>query len=85
MTPSERLVIRVVWDFFGPASQGTAAHFVRHLIQFLEEHECGPFTTDVEHVSRVHAVAYGDIPPQHLDLVGQTLKPHRVYEVTLTE
>jgi hypothetical protein len=27
------------WDFFGPRAEGTAAHFHRHLLQFLDQHQ----------------------------------------------
>ena len=85
MISDKRVVIRLVWDFFGPPAQGTATHFRRHLIQFLEENGCEPYVTDVEQISQVHAAAFGDVSPEYFELVSQALKPHRAYEVNLSD
>ena len=82
MTASN-IVIRVVWDYYGPSAKPTAEHFQRHLEAFLREHECGEFTLSTEVVTPMHAATYADIKPEFLEVVGAALRPHRVYEVTV--
>jgi hypothetical protein len=82
MTQQVKTVIRVVWDYFGPSAQPTAKHFARHLTGFLDEHNCVDYVVETEQVSPVHSATYADIPHDFLDVVGPTLRPHRVYEVT---
>ena len=82
MTASN-IVIRVIWDYYGPSAQATAEHFQRHLESFLTENDCGEFTASMEVVTPMHAATYADIQPEFLDAVGSALRPHRVYEVTV--
>ena len=82
MTASN-IVIRVIWDYYGPSAQPTAEHFQRHLESFLTENDCGEFTASMEVVTPMHAATYADIQPEFLDAVGSALRPHRVYEVTV--
>ena len=83
MDDESKIVIRVVWDYYGPSALPTAEHFQRHLEGFLTEHECPDYEVNTEQVTPVHSATYADIPPSFLDVVGPTLRPHRVYEVTL--
>ncbi len=82
MAEGSDIVIRVVWDYYGPSAQPTAEHFQRHLTGFLIEHKCTDYEVHTEPVTPVHSATYADIPPSFLDVVGPTLRPHRVYEVT---
>ena len=82
MTAQVNKVIRVVWDYFGPSAQPTAEHFSRHLTEFLIENNCSEYVVKTEEVSSVHSATYADVPHDFLDVVGPTLRPHRVYEVT---
>ena len=75
------LIIRVVWDYYGPSAKPTAEHFQRHLESYLIEHNCGKFQTKTEAITPMHAATFADIEPAFLDVVGPALRPHRVYEV----
>ena len=85
MADSDGSFIRMVWDFYGPEGQPTAAHFLRHLEAFLSQNSVTSSALEVEVVSTHHAAVYVDLGHAHLDLVGQALKPHRVYEVSEDE
>lgn len=83
MNDESKIVIRVVWDYYGPTAFPTAQHFQRHLEGFLIEHNCSEYEVQTEQVTPVHSATFADIPPSFLDVVGPTLRPHRVYEVKL--
>lgn len=65
------------WDFFGPRSGPTAAHFKRHLRGFLEQH--GIATLEVSEVSLEpghHGVGL-TTPSEHWELIEKALRPRR--------
>jgi hypothetical protein len=65
------------WDFFGPRSGPTAAHFKRHLQGFLEQHGIGRLTVvEVSLQSGHHAVGV-TTPPEHWELIEKALRPKR--------
>lgn len=49
---------KYLWDFFGPNAERTAAHFEKHLLEFLEEHEHVGVTTGLESAGEGHHAAY---------------------------
>lgn len=53
--------IRFLWDFFGPRASGTAQHFQKHLLQFLEEHSL-TLPTGLLQESENHVVVFCDPP-----------------------
>lgn len=68
------------WDFYGPRSGPTAAHFKRHLVEFLAQHgasELVPIETSDE--PRHHAVGLRT-PRQHWELIEKALRPRRSSE-----
>jgi hypothetical protein len=65
------------WDFFGPRSEPTAAHFKRHLRGFLEQHGIGQLeVVDDSRGPGHHAVGVAT-PPAHHDLIEKALRPKR--------
>lgn len=52
---------RFYWDFFGPRAQGTAQHFERHLLQFLEAH-CLSLDIGTSQESDHHVAVFCDLP-----------------------
>jgi hypothetical protein len=65
------------WDFFGPRSAPTAAHFQRHLRAFVEEHRLGALSVSLESSAPGHH-AVGLVTPQpHWELIEKTLRPKR--------
>ncbi|PRQ06104.1 alpha/beta hydrolase [Enhygromyxa salina] len=71
------------WDFFGPAAQGTAEHFHRHLDEFLAreglpvgDEGCETGLVVVE--PGRHAAATCRCPESLVAVIGRALRPHRV-------
>jgi hypothetical protein len=65
------------WDFFGPRSQPTAAHFKRHLQGFLNQHGIGELPlAESSQAPRHHAVSVS-APAPHWELIEKALKPKR--------
>jgi pimeloyl-ACP methyl ester carboxylesterase len=67
------------WDFHGPAAQGTAEHFHRHLDEFLTREGLGGCETGVDVAeSGRHAVVRCRSPESLVAVIGRALRPHRV-------
>ncbi len=65
------------WDFFGPRSAPTAAHFRRHLQGFLEQNQVA--TLEIVESSKQpghHAVGLCT-PATHFELIEKALRPKR--------
>jgi hypothetical protein len=66
------------WDFFGADGAGTAAHFARHLIQFLSAHALGyePTTSAESGRASVHLqVNEADVERLRLALRPRRIEP----------
>jgi len=66
------------WDFFGPRSGPTAAHFKRHLASFLAEHGTGPLEIVETSSSPGHHAVGVCTPTEHWELIEKALRPKRV-------
>jgi|GEM_PF-815563 len=67
---------RLSWDFFGPASEGTARHFARHLEGFMTQHKL-PFRATLElhqGATSVHLV----VPEAEVTRLAAALRPRRL-------
>ena len=56
---------------------GTAEHFRRHLVQFLEEHGLGDSTTGVDQHGPNQSTAWCTVPIDVRELIEGHLKPRR--------
>ena len=65
------------WDFFGPRSQPTAAHFKRHLQGFLTQHGIGELTLSESSQAPGHHAVSLTTPTAHWELIEKALKPKR--------
>ena len=74
--------IRLVWDFYGPDCQPTAAHFKKHVVEFLARTGTPHLDLELEAVDVHHVAVFIDLERANLNTVGQALHPHRVYEVS---
>jgi hypothetical protein len=75
MTSSEQRTY--FWDFFGPRSQPTAAHFKRHLRGFLEQHGIGQLPLVEESSAPGHHAVGVTTPAPHWELIEKALRPKR--------
>ena len=69
--------IKLIWDFRGPASPQTAAHFKIHLLEFFASKKMLLLESGVETVNEVHHYAYAVIDKQYLEVIKSALKPTR--------
>jgi hypothetical protein len=65
------------WDFFGPRSGPTAAHFERHLRGFLAQHGIAELAVSLEQSSPLHSAVGLATPPVHCELIEKALRPKR--------
>ncbi|HYQ16488.1 MAG TPA: hypothetical protein VEQ58_12045 [Polyangiaceae bacterium] len=65
------------WDFFGPRSGPTAAHFKRHLQGFLDQHGIGELALSEVSLSPGHHAIGVTTPPEHVELIEKALRPRR--------
>ncbi len=71
--------IRVIWDFYGPQSKGTAEHHVIHLKEFMLKENLEFFESDIALTDENHCMAYLDVNKSDVYTVRDSLKPHRAF------
>ncbi len=69
--------IKLIWDFRGPTSSQTAAHFKIHLIEFFATEQMLLLESGVESVNEVHHYTFTVIDKQYLEAIKSALKPTR--------
>jgi len=65
------------WDFFGPRSGPTAAHFKRHLQGFLAQHGIGQLVLVEDSQTAMHHAVGVQTPRAHWELIEKALRPKR--------
>ena len=66
-----------LWDFFGAGAAGTAAHFQRHLDQFLEREGISGCETGLRSERPGHHAAFCTAPIELEAALVRALKPQR--------
>ena len=66
--------IKLIWDFRGPTSSQTAAHFKIHLIEFFATEQMLLLESGVESVNEVHHYTFAVIDKQYLEAIKSALK-----------
>mgnify|MGYP006120412621 CR=1 FL=1 len=69
--------IKLIWDFRGPVSPQTSAHFKIHLLEFFTSQKMLLIESGVVSVSEVHHYTYAVINKQNLEQIKSALKPTR--------
>ncbi|MDA7706952.1 MAG: hypothetical protein P8P13_03390 [Flavobacteriaceae bacterium] len=69
--------IKLIWDFRGPTSSQTAAHFKIHLIEFFATEQMLLLESGVESVNEVHHYTFAVIDKQYLEAIKSAMKPTR--------
>jgi len=69
--------IKLIWDFRGPASPQTAAHFKIHLLEFFASEKILLIESGVESINEFHHYTYAVIDRQNLEGIKSALKPTR--------
>ncbi|HEY2409459.1 MAG TPA: hypothetical protein VGI10_25810 [Polyangiaceae bacterium] len=73
----DRLARTFYWDFFGPHAGGTAAHFHKHLLEFLERNGCAAMPTGVQVVAAGHHAVFCSPPAALASAIERSLRPRR--------
>ena len=69
--------IKLIWDFRGPSSSQTAAHFNVHLLEFFASEKMLLIESGVEALNEFHHYTYAVIDRQNLEVIKSALKPTR--------
>ena len=73
--------IKLVWDFYGGDSKGTAEHHVRHLKEFMQRESLAFTDTSVESTIDMHHMATMTVNESDLIVIRDVLKPNRAFIV----
>jgi len=73
--------IRLIWDFHGGDSQGTAEHHVRHLKQFMERENIDCHRFFVDSADDLHNMACMTVNEKDVVILRDSLKPNRALVV----
>jgi len=65
------------WDFFGPRAAGTAEHFKKHLLQFLEQNALAGCTVDTVSEAEGHEATRCIAPEGAWAAIERSLRPQR--------
>ena len=69
---------RLCWDYFEPMGPCTAAHFQRHLDEFIANLKLEGCSTGTEQEGPTHGTCWCDAPDEAGEIITERLKPHRV-------
>ena len=69
--------IKLIWDFRGPASPQTAAHFKIHLLEYFASEKMLLIESGVEPINEYHHYTYAVIDKQNFEVIKSALKPTR--------
>ena len=69
--------IKLIWDFRGPSSSQTAAHFKIHLLEFFASEKMLLIESGVESINEFHHYTYAVIDRQNLEGIKSAIKPTR--------
>ena len=68
---------KLIWDFFGPNAAGTAAHFLKHLEQFLQANGASGTETGSAAAGPGHTLVYCVATTEIAPGIERALKPRR--------
>jgi len=69
--------IKVIWDFRGEDGLQTAKHHAIHLKEFCEKEKILNNAIDYSKLSEFHAIAYVIVDKENVNIIRDSLKPHR--------
>jgi len=69
--------IKLIWDFRGPSSKHTSAHFKTHLLEFFKEEKLEYYSCEVETVNESYHYTFVITNISNLALIKTALKPNR--------
>ena len=69
--------IKLIWDFRGPSSKHTSAHFKTHLLEFFKEEKLEYYSCEVETVNESYHYTFVITNKSNLALIKTALRPNR--------
>ena len=70
-------LIKLIWDFRGPAAAKTAEHHEIHLREYIEMEKLPINITGYEIINDMYSIAYMVVSDENMIQVRDALKPHR--------
>jgi len=70
-------LIKLIWDFRGPAALQTAKHHVIHLKEYAAAQHLATPVCEHQEITDMHTVAFLVVTEQEMPAVRDALKPHR--------
>jgi len=70
-------LLKLIWDFRGPAGAQTAVHHEIHLKEYAFAKALTNPITGVEDLNELHSLAYLVVKEDEMRSVRDALKPHR--------
>ncbi len=69
--------IKLIWDFVGDNTEGTADHYAIHLREYLESKKYENYPVGFEKLTPDHAIAFMIIPEDKVIELRDALRPQR--------
>lgn len=73
----EMRTIKLIWDFIGDDSLGTAEHYAIHLGEFAVDNNYGELPNGFEQLTASHAIAFMLVPEDKVFELRDLLLPQR--------
>jgi hypothetical protein len=70
-------LIKLIWDFRGPAASRTAEHHEIHLKEYIASEKLSENITGFTVINEFYSLAYLVVDQSEMILVRDALKPHR--------
>lgn len=71
--------IRLIWDFYGERAEGTAAHHVVHLEEFMMREMLQLFNRGTLSEGELHCLAFITVNENDVRQIRDRLKPNRAF------
>jgi len=75
------IMYKLIWEFRGSMSKGTAAHHRLHLEEFGDKEGLVNFSTKLEVLNEMHSLAIITVSEQDKEKVVNALSPHKTEKV----
>ncbi|MBC6998877.1 MULTISPECIES: hypothetical protein [Bacteroidota] len=70
-------LIKLIWDFRGPAAKKTAEHHEIHLKEYIDLEKTNLTITGFKELTELHSIAFMVVTKSEMIAVRDALKPHR--------
>lgn len=70
-------LLKLIWDFRGPASAKTAEHHLAHLQDYIKNNNLNITSSGTEIFSDMHSIAFLVVMESEMIPIRDALKPHR--------